>query len=161
MIEQLNLCDRKYISKQLEDLTYQNIEYSDINETYGIIVMNMLNIPVMSSVLTADISVHKLPSQQKKHLCSIGVTKDDLCNTFIEVSFLCTHSTFRISGVAQSVLKALVHMRKGILLYVAGGDTNKNAINFYKYFGFVLGGFTKSGHTFMVYDPKNIFLHFV
>ena len=131
VLEQMNICDTKYISNNYENASYSVLEY----EGYvGFILTNTSNTIVYISLII-DIN------------CSTLNYRSGILDTekAVEISLLCANKEQRVIGLTKSFVNIIIRkyipqLKKNvnkIYLFVSKGiDMNKSAFDFYSKIGF-------------------------
>ena len=131
MLESLKLCDTDYISPDLEEMTYDVLEY----EGYmGFFCRDPVSKKI-SSVLCINLNDNEnLPSN---NLFDTNPNE----NTTAEIMLLCSSKTERVPGATRELFDKVMqylasNKKQHVYLRVARPLTNKRAIEFYKSLGF-------------------------
>jgi hypothetical protein len=134
MLEGLQMCDTDYISPNLEEMTYDVLEYEG---NMGFFCRDPISNKI-SSVLCVDLNSNEnLPPSVMNNLSNSNATST------AEIMLLCSSKTNRVPGATRDlfdkVMKYLASIKKQhIYLRVAKPSTNKRAIDFYQSLGFTM-----------------------
>lgn len=147
LLNQLRVCDSNVISTSNEKLSYLSLSEEGY---YGFFISNQNNTVIYNSAIV-DIHCSQIGDKLIDNDIDINIIRS------VELVLLCSHPMYRIKGLTSFLLKfiidkiiiALKPNCEHILLYVAKGETNTNATDFYEKIGFeVLQG------NFMAYTYK-------
>jgi hypothetical protein len=132
VLEKLNICSTNFISNNYETLSYESLSESGY---IGCFITNTSNSIIFSSLI---IDLECVDIKNK-------ITNTELINNAISISLLCSDMKKRIPKLTylfvQYVIYNIIPLYKPIkrvLLYVAKGKENQQAISFYQKLGFVL-----------------------
>jgi len=130
MLENLQMCDTDYISPDLEEITYDVLEYEG---NMGFFCRDPVSKKI-SSVLCIDMNTNEnMPSLVMNNIAKSNATA--------EIMLLCSSKTNRVPGATRdlfnNVMQYLSSIKKQhVYLRVARPTTNKRAIDFYQSLGF-------------------------
>lgn len=121
LLSSINMCDNTYVSDDLEQLSYDVLEYEG---NIGFFCVDPQTNQI-SSVLCVDIN----NNENTQHL-----------NTS-EIMLLCSNKNHRVSGASRELFNSVLQYlqsigKKSVSLYVAKPTINKQATSFYEKMGF-------------------------
>lgn len=134
ILKQLSVCDPNVISKSTEKLSYASLNEAGY---YGFFISNTMNTVIYNSAIV-DIDC----SQIGDKLIDNDIDDIDIIHS-VELVLLCSNLNKRVKGLTAFLLNFIIDyvivlnpLCQNILLYVAKGETNTTAGDFYKKIGF-------------------------
>jgi len=134
ILKKLRVCDTSVISKSNEKLSYDALSEEGY---YGFFISNTMNTVIYNSAIV-DINCSQIGDKLIDNDIDIDIMRS------VELVLLCSNSSNRVKGltafllnfIIDNVILVLKPTCQNVLLYVAKGETNTSAGDFYKKIGF-------------------------
>lgn len=131
ILDNIKICNREFISISYENLSYHSLEEDGY---IGIFITDITNSIVYMSLII-DLYCRQIKGK---------LDNSNKINNSVEIVILCSNTINRIQGLTryflQNIITTFIPYYKPnleqILLYIANGENNINAMKFYKEFGF-------------------------